>query len=768
MLQAYQIKSELLQGKRFQTQLHDDALSLMVLELLEQCPSYWRLASNVTYEYTVAMEDNHSTNPLQYQPWWYEDSLRRFLLPALTGLKQRHEQIPVHLQLACYYLLFTKFNCNLNDRNKGVLHDREAVHAFMDAANQVFALLDNGVLTRQMLTPNFKADRGLRMFFLRGKAIALRQQLQLTNGGGGRFAALMRGEDGSLDSAAVLSSTGKETLRITVMNEQGGTLTIEAVSGLVDFLQPGQFRLFALAADPDTGEEERYDAVPSQIYPLIKCFGITYRRKYPVQFCIPSTRTKRLDITFYYEFQGSRYPMNLAFGGGSARLYGGSRNSFWMFRPRWMLRLHKGKGQVLTHLEIRKVRRRTRTRRELAYDGEILRSAGSKAGALQIILVRWLYWLLLPSFRKKHLWVAFDKLYKAGDNGEYMYQYLRKNCPDVEPYYIIRRESPDFERLIREDKKHILVYGTLKCLLYCLLAEVFLDTHANIPAQYTLDTRQRVFTRDLQRGRVVCIQHGLTIQKIAQFQNRLFDNIELYCCASPYEVENISHPIYGYTPEQLKLTGLARYDGLVNRDQKIILITPSWRKNVVNSSVANQKKTHNNNFKNSDYYRIYNRLINDKDLIACAKRTGYRIVYLLHPAMSAQLEDFDRNDYVELVPATGDVSYEKILCESSLMVTDYSGVQFDFAYMRKPIVYYHPDDLPPHYEEGGLVYATQGFGPICTRHDQLISQLCQAMERGCTIEAEYIRRADDFFAFDDHNNCQRIYQEVIRWLEEQK
>ena len=66
--------------------------------------------------------------------------------------------------------------------------------------------------------------------------------------------------------------------------------------------------------------------------------------------------------------------------------------------------------------------------------------------------------------------------------------------------------------------------------------------------------------------------------------------------------------------------------------------------------------------------------------------------------MSAQLEDFDRNDYVELIPATGDMSYEKILTESSLMVTDYSGVQFDFAYQRKPLVYYHPDALPPHYE----------------------------------------------------------------------
>ena len=34
------------------------------------------------------------------------------------------------------------------------------------------------------------------------------------------------------------------------------------------------------------------------------------------------------------------------------------------------------------------------------------------------------------------------------------------------------------------------------------------------------------------------------------------------------------------------------------------------------------------------------------------------------------------------------ISYEDLLTESSLMVTDYSGVQFDFAYMKKPIIYY--------------------------------------------------------------------------------
>lgn len=67
--------------------------------------------------------------------------------------------------------------------------------------------------------------------------------------------------------------------------------------------------------------------------------------------------------------------------------------------------------------------------------------------------------------------MTFDKLYKAGDNGEYMYQYCRKHQKDVEIYYIVRKESPDYERLVREDRKHILVYGTMRCQLICLLAE---------------------------------------------------------------------------------------------------------------------------------------------------------------------------------------------------------------------------------------------------------------------------------------------------------
>ena len=117
-------------------------------------------------------------------------------------------------------------------------------------------------------------------------------------------------------------------------------------------------------------------------------------------------------------------------------------------------------------------------------------------------------------------------------------------------------------------------------------------------------------------------------------------------------------------------------------------------------------------------------------------------------------EEFD-------IPAVGDMSYEKMFCESSLMVTDYSGIQFDFAYMRKPVIYYQPEELPPHYEEGGLIYETMGFGPICRTHRQIVDTLCQYIASDCVNDNEYVRRANDFFAFYDHKNCERIYDAVM-------
>jgi len=55
------------------------------------------------------------------------------------------------------------------------------------------------------------------------------------------------------------------------------------------------------------------------------------------------------------------------------------------------------------------------------------------------------------------------------------------------------------------------------------------------------------------------------------------------------------------------------------------------------------------------------------------------------------------------------------------------------------------------------------FGEICHNNDELITLLIEYMQNDCAMKEEYKRRADDFFEFSDHDNCKRIYNEMITY-----
>ena len=67
-----------------------------------------------------------------------------------------------------------------------------------------------------------------------------------------------------------------------------------------------------------------------------------------------------------------------------------------------------------------------------------------------------------------------------------------------------------------------------------------------------------------------------------------------------------------------------------------------------------------------------------------------------------------------------------------------------------------------------MIFATMGFGPVCTEYEDAVRLICESMEHQCVMPDEYKKRADDFFAFDDHNNCKRIHEAVLAWVERMK
>ena len=95
------------------------------------------------------------------------------------------------------------------------------------------------------------------------------------------------------------------------------------------------------------------------------------------------------------------------------------------------------------------------------------------------------------------------------------------------------------------------------------------------------------------------------------------------------------------------------------------------------------------------------------------------------------------------------------------MITDYSSVAFDFAYLHKPVIYYqYGDDYHFNIDESYFNYETMGFGEIVKTEEELVDLIIGYMENDCKIKDEYYNRINDFFIFHDTNNCKRVYDRI--------
>ena len=85
-----------------------------------------------------------------------------------------------------------------------------------------------------------------------------------------------------------------------------------------------------------------------------------------------------------------------------------------------------------------------------------------------------------------------------------------------------------------------------------------------------------------------------------------------------------------------------------------------------------------------------------------------------HPLLSL----LRHQDYVEVIDQLATPSLHPLFAKTALLVTDYSSVAFEIAYIEKPVIYYQ-FDAEQFYGGGHLGFAgyfdfaRDGFGPIC-------------------------------------------------------
>jgi len=105
-----------------------------------------------------------------------------------------------------------------------------------------------------------------------------------------------------------------------------------------------------------------------------------------------------------------------------------------------------------------------------------------------------------------------------------------------------------------------------------------------------------------------------------------------------------------------------------------------------------------------------------------------------------------------------------LLKSSAVMITDYSSVAFDFAYMNKPLLYFQFDYdkfREGHYQEGYFSYEKNGFGPVCYDVEHLTEEFCRIVENEMEIENKYSNKIKEFFEYRDKENCKRTYEAIL-------
>lgn len=459
---------------------------------------------------------------------------------------------------------------------------------------------------------------------------------------------------------------------------------------------------------------------------------------------IPKKEGSILKLSFFFSYKGAEYAEMAVGFTDTCRL----NTSFPCGYLRTEDNLIERKGNKII---IRNQSRRLYLKWESVYVRKLF-----EAGVWKIALLRILIFFL-SAFQKKELWIISDRRHVAGDNGEAFFQYV---CglgeEDKEICFAISKDSPDYGRLKEIGK--VIDMNSIWYKVKFLLASKIISSQAGDDTINPFGKGKK-FVKDLYKFDFVFLQHGIIKDDLSSWLNRMGKDIRMFVTSAEDEYVSILKGDYFYGDDIVKLTGLPRHDGLRDRGHlDRIAIIPTWRR-----SLSGCTDAYSPDFKETGFFQFYNALIHDSRLLKCMEDYGCKGVFVLHPLLMSQVSHFDGNERISIEKGA---DYHELFETCDLLVTDYSSVFFDFAYLGKPVVYAQFDEeefFQTHsYEKGYFDYRKDGFGEVCTTLDGTVDAIIRVIKGGFFAKNEYMQRAEKFFPARDGQNCKRVYEEICK------
>ena len=374
---------------------------------------------------------------------------------------------------------------------------------------------------------------------------------------------------------------------------------------------------------------------------------------------------------------------------------------------------------------------------------------------------------LLMERAEKHLkgriWLISDRANLADDNGEVFFRYLAEHPVEgVKPYFVLQKKSPDYGRIRKIGK--VIEPMSLKHKIYHLLSEYIISSQGNFVVVKPFKKYAPYYSDKICEQRYIFLQHGVTKDDQSAWLSRYNLNIRGLVAATNAEYESFLTGDYYYRPEEVWLTGFPRYDRLYHDEKRQITIMPTWRKTLSSGRGKQGEWLIDSSFAESDFFNFYNDLLNDPALLEAAREYGYTICFKAHPNILPVIGMFDKPEEVLFFDESK--PYREIFANADLIVTDYSSVAFDFAYLRKPVVYAQFDSADffeggHSYSKGYFDYEEDGFGEVTHTLEETVEVLVEYMKTDCRPKEKYLQRINQTFAYQDQQSCRRVLDRIL-------
>lgn len=346
----------------------------------------------------------------------------------------------------------------------------------------------------------------------------------------------------------------------------------------------------------------------------------------------------------------------------------------------------------------------------------------------------------------------------ARDNSYYYFKYIQNSENNNKLFYIIKRDSPDLERVLPY-KKQIVYFMSIKHILLILVSKYFIASESKGHA-YAWRHNQSVARYCLNRKPFVFLQHGvLGLKQVDHtfFADNRLNHADLFITSSQIEKQIVLN-FLGYQDKDVAVTGLARWDNFTELPkEKKIFVMPTWR---VQLEFLTDEQ-----FLQSEFYQSYRDLVHSDKIKRLLHEKGYTLHFMMHPKFVRYEKYFASDDENIKVIRQSEVPIDVELKTSNLVITDYSSIMWDALYYGCPTLLFQFDQREYLQVQGSYLDFDSDLKNVIIKDPQsLLDKIALFMKQQETFDLSRLQHK--YFSYQDRNNAKRINEAITKWENE--